>query len=298
VSPDVVTVPPPRPAKPEPTVDPDVLRTAAAPVLAALGLSKAEIRVESYGSQGAVTADPVVDGLPTSGYQTRIEITADGSVLGASGYLAEPASGPSYPLISAKAAFEALAALPQPLSPECEGCPTPVPAKVTGARLGLQLTALQEGAAALLPAWLFAVEDWPMPLAQNAVVERYLERPGAPSAPPTGERQSVGFDAVYPTDDPKTVIVQYGDSGSCPREGVTHVVKESAESVVVMLEAAAQPADQACTSDYRQVLVKVALQAPLGTRTVLDASRGEEVTVDRSCSRPMGNPPPPKDCVR
>ena len=294
VNPDIAVAPPPLPPQPEPTLDPEVLRTAARPILAALGLAKAAIGVESYGSQGSVTADPVVDGLPTWGYQTRIEITADGSVLSASGYLGVPAAGASYPLISAKAAFEALSTLAQQ---QCDGCPESVPAKVTGARLGLQLTALQGGDAILLPAWLFAVEDWPMPLPQNAVVERYVERPGEPSPPPTGERQSFGFDAAYPTDDTTTIIVQYGDSGSCPREQVTHVAKESAESVVVLLEAATQPAEQACTSDYRQVLVPVELQAPLGTRTLLDASRGEAVNVDRSCARPMGNPPPPKDCV-
>jgi hypothetical protein len=287
-----------------PTLDPAVLRKAANPVLTALGLADASVHVEPY---GAVTADPVVDGLPTFGYATRLEFDAGGRLVGGNGFLGRPERGASYPLVSAAAALATLTS-PQPQlgAPTCEGCPVPPPAVVTGAVLGLAWTPLVDEGAALLPAWLFTVTDWPMPLVQVAVQPRYLESPAPEptslpaSVPPPvpGARAPLGFDAAYPSDNPKEVVVQYGDSGSCPHAHVTAAVKESADSVVVILEADAQPSEQACTADYRQMLVTVPLQQALGSRQVIDASRGEPVPVDRSCTRPFPQPPPTKDCTR
>jgi hypothetical protein len=214
--------------------------------------------------------------------------------------------------MSAKAAFDALPELPQPMFAcvNAKDCPTRAPAKVTGAELGLQLTALADDEASLLPAWLFTIADWPAPLAQPAIEPRFLTFrsaepvplasdqpvPPEPAPAPSAARSDFSFDTVFLSDDPKTVIVQYGDSGSCPHTHVTHLAKESADSVVVMLEGDTQPADQACTADYRQMLVSVTLQSPLGNRKVIDAASGKPVTVDRSCARPMGEPVPPKSC--
>ena len=113
---------------------------------------------------------------------------------------------------------------------------------------------------------------------------------------PSASRASFGFDAAFPSDDPNVVIVQYGDSGSCPHANVTHVAKESSDSIVVVLEGDAMSTKQACTDDYRQMLVTVKLAAPLGDRKVIDGSRGTPVTVDRTCARPMGQPSPPSTC--
>jgi hypothetical protein len=183
---------------------------------------------------------------------------------------------------------------------------------VTGAHLGLAFTGLDDEQAALLPVWLFDVEGWTTPLVQSAVEPRFLTSAQGPTEDPAGKvdpglvdpppapvgpRSSFGFDTAYPTDDPKQVIVQYGDSGSCPHTGVTHLVKESADAVVVTLEGDGQPPDRACTADYRQMLVTVDLGAALGHRTVIDGSRGTEVAVDRSCHHPMAEPAPPKDCT-
>lgn len=297
-------------------VDVDAARDAARTVLARLGLKDADISVDGGAERDAfVRADPRVDGLPTSGYSTYLQLDAEDRVVSGSGYLAWPEAGESYQLISAREAFDALPEPPRPMM-ACQvetDCPEPAPAEVTGAELGLQLTALADERAALLPAWLFTVKDWPIPLAQAAIEPRFLAPPKAdpprsdqptrvdpvPIDPgPTGERSLFGFDSVFPADDPKSVVVQYGDSGSCPHTNVTHAVKESADSVVVLLEGDAQPTDQICTSDYRQMLVTVVLQEPLGKRTVIDGSRGEPVALDRTCSRPMGAPAAQKDCKR
>lgn len=297
----------PQPASPQPRVDLGSARRAADAALAALGLRDVDRSVERAGRHAFVAADPRVAGLPTFGFGTRLELDPNGAVVGGAGYLARPTDGASYPLVSAKAAFAALPELPRPLMacPIGTPCPEPAPSHVTGARLGLALTALTDGQATLLPAWLFTVQGWSTPLAAPAVEPGFLTRPPtappsehpAPTEPgPTG-RAMLAFDSAFPADDPRTVIVQYGNSSGCPHQAVTHAVKESADSVVVLLEADAQPGERACTSDYRQMLVTVRLRSPLDSRTVVDGSRGTPVPVDRSCARPMGGPPVPKRTV-
>ena len=295
--------PAPLPVAEPPPVDPAVVRRAAAPVLAALGLADAYLRIETYGGQGAAIVDPLVDGLPTAGFTTRVEVDARGTVLSGSGFLGDPTNGPSYPLLTAQAGFAALPEQPRPLAPDCLSCPPPAPAEVTGARLGLQWTELDERAATLLPAWLFTVKGWPMPLPQTAMQPRFLapvtEPPvtSPPVDPPsTGTRAPLRFDAAYPSDDPDVVIVQYGDSSSCPHKGVTQQAKESADTVVVLLEADAPTAGQICTDDYRQMLVTVRLDAPLAGRAVISGADARPVAGDRSCARPMRQPPAPKGC--
>ncbi len=142
----------------------------------------------------------------------------------------------------------------------------------------------------------------PEPSATAAPAPRSPQQPAPPppaprpSPEPTGARAAFSFDAAYGTDEPYEVVVQYGDSSSCPHARVTHLVSESADEVVVTLEADAQDPGRACTADYRQRLVPVQLQQPLGRRVVVDGSRREQVPVDRSCRRPFAEPPPPKDC--
>lgn len=296
----------PRPPPPPSVAPVDVpaAREAALAILDALGQQGANLTVDGGGERDVFArADPRIAGRPTSGYPTYLEIDAEIQVVSGSGYLGRPADGPSYPIVSAADAFDNLPELPRPmmLCPANADCPQPVPAKVTGAELGLQLTALADEQAALLPAWLFTVEGWPMALAQPAVEPRFLQLPEQQPAPPAQAdpakpRSWFAFDAVFATDEPNVIIVQYGDSGSCPHTNVQSLVKESSDSVVVTLEADGQP-DQPCTDDYRQQLVTVTLASPLGDRTVIDGSRGDPVAVDRTCPRPMGQPPAPKDCT-
>ncbi|MDT7572152.1 MAG: hypothetical protein QOE05_2326 [Actinomycetota bacterium] len=312
----------PAPPSPGPTADVEAARRTAKVVLNDLGLGDAVVSVQGAGEHVFVQADPRVDGLRTWGYATQLEIDADNNVVGGNGYLGQASSGASYPLISAKQAFDDLPEQPRTmmLCPQTIGsepaCPEPVPAKVTGAELGLQLTALADEDAALLPAWLFTVETWPMPLAQPAIEPRFLQLPepvkvdpglvdpgqvdpvppAEPPVPPSASRRAFSFDAAFPTDEPNVIVVQYGDSGSCPHTNVTPTLKESVDSIVVVLEGDAQSTKQACTDDYRQQLVTLKLGAPLGDRKVIDGSRGEPVAVDHTCARPMGQPAAPKSC--
>jgi hypothetical protein len=260
------------------------------------------------GEHAVVQAAPKVSGLRTTGYDTTLEVDAGGRVVGGNGFLARPTDGPSYPLVSARAAFDALPVPPMPMMPCQEGaqCATPAPMDVTGAHLGLTFTGLDGDDAALLPVWVFDVDGWTGPLIQTAVEQRFLSTQQQPPPaktdpglidPAPAARSSFGFDAAYPTDEAKQVIVQYGDSGSCPRTHVAQQVKETASSVIVVLDADTQPPDRACTADYRQMLVTISLASPLGNRTIIDGSRDEPVAVDRHCARPMTQPAPPKDCV-
>jgi hypothetical protein len=282
-------------------------------VFTKLGLSDADVAVQPAGEQAWVQAEPRVDGLRTIGYATQLQIDAVLTVVGGYGYLGDPTDGASYPIVSAKTAFKALPGLPRPmfLCPANARCPQAAPVRVTGAELGLQLTSLADDNAALLPAWLFTTDNWPTFLPQLAIEPRFLDLPKpvtidpgikpvppapGPNVDPGAAHAAFSFDAAFPSDDPNVVIVQYGDSSSCPHANVTHDVKESADSVTVFLQADAFPPDQVCTDDYRQQLVTLSLQAPLGDRKVIDGSRDEAVAVDRTCARPMGQPGAPKGC--
>ena len=108
------------------------------------------------------------------------------------------------------------------------------------------------------------------------------DRPATGPAP--GARQSFAFDAAYADADPRVLVVRYGDSGSCPSEAVRHDVVEQPDRIVVTLTRAPQT-DQPCTSDYRAILVRVALTGPLGSRDVVDGTRNTPAPIS------TGQPP-------
>ena len=111
---------------------------------------------------------------------------------------------------------------------------------------------------------------------------------GSGSGPPSlGNREAFAFDAAYADADPKVLVVQYGDSGSCPSEAVRHDVAERPGRVVVTLTRTPMPTDRACTADYQIKLVRIALTAPLGSRKVIDGSRTVPVPVTTN-SPPFG----------
>ncbi|KUJ54524.1 hypothetical protein ACZ90_66075 [Streptomyces albus subsp. albus] len=106
-------------------------KRAAAPVLRELGLTGARLDAgQRLGATRMVTADPVVGGLPTYGWQTNLQIGADGQLVGGSGMLARPTPTADYPLISAGEALKQLngAGGPAPLPKGTTLCATPVPA--------------------------------------------------------------------------------------------------------------------------------------------------------------------------
>lgn len=188
--------PEPAPEPTDPAMTEAQAREAAAPVFDAVDLRVDDARVSVTPWGASVWLDPVVHGLRTSGYTTRVELGRDRQVTYAAGFLGEPTRGDSYPLVSARAAFDRL---PAPattelcaVGPNGQGCQSPPKPEVTGAELGLLLQQTSEGDQVLVPAWLFAVKGWPDPLGQVAVSDQYLgegdpDQSGKPSdVPATG----------------------------------------------------------------------------------------------------------------
>lgn len=199
-------------------------KKAAAPVLAAVGQQDAEVATaEPFGALRTLTAEPVVGGLPTAGWQTSLQIAGDGQVTGGNGYLVEPGEGHTYPVITADAALKELnkpggdtrdepavapacaSAVPyekdtgpdRPVAGKVDPCMGKVePTKVRGAEFGLSAQSV-EGRPVLVPSWLFEVTgDSPTPFhggepgaivwPQLAVAPEYVTS-ADPSTPPVPE---------------------------------------------------------------------------------------------------------------
>jgi hypothetical protein len=177
--------PPPTPiASPAPEpMSKDAVRAAAKPVFDALGLGLAEARVEGSPYGGSVTLTRTVGGLEAYGLQTSVQVDRDGKVQNANGWLGTPARGDTYPLVTAQDAYDRLppmmTAMLCPVGPDGKGCGVPQPTEITGAHLGLMLSALVDGGQALVPAWLFEVKGWTEPLPVVAVQPKYLPEPSA-----------------------------------------------------------------------------------------------------------------------
>lgn len=310
------TTPLPIPPKEVQLTDSQAL-AATATIRGALGLSDAPARVEGL----RVVIEPRAGGLPTNGMATLLQLSGNARLVSATGWLSTGRDGDVYPLRSARKAFDDIPVFAIGAPCDASGCPQG-PA-VTGARLGLSRVTLDKGAAALVPAWLFTVQDSPVPLVALAVADRYLsgpgpanDEPGTPSAepgaepgarpgvtepgsdgsitpPPTeagkpaapGDRQAFGFDAAYAGTDPKVLVIRYGDSGSCPSLAVRHNVVQRPDRVVVTLTRTPMVPDQACSSDYGARLVRISLSAPLHGGEVFDGSRQEPVPIS------TGSPP-------
>jgi hypothetical protein len=99
-----------------------------------------------------------------------------------------------------------------------------------------------------------------------------------PSPAPHEGRVAVSFTEAFRTARADQVTVRYYEDG-CGWQHVTHAVKESADNVVVLLEADQRPADQVCTEIAKAVDVVVDLQAALGHRTLTDGATGNTVSV-------------------
>ena len=168
-----------------PSVSEAQARRVAGPLLALLGLSGATYTGDP--SMRWVSADPSVGGLATTGFPTEVVVGPGGSV-SAGGWLAPVehalrAVG-TYPLRSARQAFDGLALLPVP-EIAClagERCPANVPVVVTGARYAL-MAAWEDGTDPLLvPAWSFQVAGGGAGPIQGALSPAYVAAPH----PPTG----------------------------------------------------------------------------------------------------------------
>lgn len=277
-----------------PAVAASVVRAAASAALAALGLSGGTVTTNGYG--GSVTVTRRVGGLETVGLTTRVDVDRKGVVLSANGWLGNASKADSYPLVSARNAFDALPQLRRlamcPVGPDGKGCPLPAAIKVTGAHLGLSLQALTGTGQVLVPSWLFDVKGSAEPLAAVAVQRQFLggdeptKEPGTGSAEPLPDpgasgpataRATFGFDLAKAGASAQVLVLGYSDSSSCPHANVAPLVKESTDTVYVELEADARPTGIACTANAVAKTVDVSLQSPLAGRKVIDLTDGKAV---------------------
>ncbi|MDP9241047.1 MAG: hypothetical protein M3O55_10515 [Actinomycetota bacterium] len=176
---------------------------AATKVLTALGQPAADLRTNGYGGVVQVGAPRRVAGKEAVDLGTVLVIGGDDRVQSGAGWLgAAPKAGPSYPLIGAAEAFKRLQVQMGPLSMDCpSGCPMPATGageqKITGARLGLMISADERGSL-LVPAWLFTMARQAQPIPVIAVDSRYLGRIPRPIIPSSGIAVPNGRQASLP----------------------------------------------------------------------------------------------------
>lgn len=185
-------VPAPRPV-PEPSPPPQPsdaeARAVAQHVFDAVGVTGPVTFHDGWLGKEVVVA-PVVAGLPTLGFETRVTVDVEGAILYAAGFLGGTEDGATYPLLAPRAAVErggsygGVRPMIDIACPEEEPCPTPEPRVATGLRLGLMLNGSYDGTETFLaPAWLLTYEssDWPEPVL--ALPDRFLEQPPAVDQP-------------------------------------------------------------------------------------------------------------------
>ncbi|MFD3548917.1 hypothetical protein ACFWUW_25475 [Streptomyces sp. NPDC058655] len=277
-------------------VSEEAAKAAAAPVLAAAGQAgaKSDARLVQ-GSVRVVSADPVVGGLPTQGWSTKVGVGADSSVVSGSGELKAPVRAAEQPVVGAVEALARLnarsggsdgtgpapsaCATTVPLEPDapagatdtapCKAEPRPVkPPRtetVKGAVLGL-VPGTVEGSRGLVPAWHFEVagrDGGP----GRTVTEPADARESTPG--PKDGRTVPGFS--YAEADRKLTVNFWGSPCS------TYAVeaREQAGSVLVKVTDTPSKPGQACIMIAQEMSLTATLQQPLGDRKVLDATTGK-----------------------
>ncbi|MFE6911575.1 hypothetical protein [Streptomyces erythrochromogenes] len=278
-------------------VSEEAAKAAAAPVLKALGQDGAALDARlTQGAVRVVTADPVVGGLPTQGWSTKVSVGADGSVVGGNGELKAPAKAAEQQVVGAVEALARLNARSNGSgggAPEPSGCasavplaadtaagaaetvpcnPEPRPMKpprtetVKGAVLGLAPGTV-DGARGLVPAWLFEVAG------QGGAPGHTVAEPASAKegTPAPGGRTVPGFS--YKEAD-RTLTVNFWGS-ACSTYAVE--AREQAESVMVKITDTPNKPGQACIMLAEEKSQTVTLKEPLGDRKVLDATTGKEL---------------------
>ncbi|MEU1825719.1 hypothetical protein ABZ502_25210 [Streptomyces abikoensis] len=304
---------PPDPAASQP-VSEDKAKSVAAPGLKALGLEGARTDAgKTYGAVRIVTADPVVDSLPTYGWQTSLRVGSDAQLVGGSGRLLVPAKGASYPLLSADRALAELNKVPAPGTPAVGGCATPVPYKddatapcegkpggkpdakpdgpatvtVRGAVPGLSAQSVG-GRPALVPSWLFTA-DLPgggkgdtVTIAQPAVDPRFIARqsappPGSPGTTPGSGPAKSGVMRVesYTATDGGRKLVLHFWGGVCSDYAASK--EESGAAVTVKVTGTEKEPGRYCVMMLKHFDTTVSLDRPLDDRKVVDLGSGETV---------------------
>ncbi|MCX5396564.1 hypothetical protein [Streptomyces sp. NBC_00102] len=278
-------------------VSPAAARAAARPALGALGLGDASLTDGGpLGALRVVTADPVVDGLPTHGWSTDVQVGPDGAVSGASGRLlptppAVPAA--AYPVVDARTALTSLNAARE-TEPACatavpldgteggaaKGGPQCVPSSgriapprtmtVEKAVFGLSAQLVDERPA-LVPSWLFTVRPETggavSTVAQVAVSPAYLRAPSA-------SRPARGVTPISYTERGRTLEVTFW-GGVCGTYSAK--AQESRTQVRVTITEPRPEPGTACVAVAKEQTLPVTLDAPLAGRTVVETASGRTV---------------------
>ncbi|MFE3069781.1 hypothetical protein [Streptomyces sp. NPDC059247] len=318
-------------------------RAAAAPVLKALGQGGAKITANRVvdGSLRLVSADPVVDGLPTTGWSTGLHIGRDGRPVSGSGMLKKPVGDGGHPVIVAE---EALAALnedtrnpgpvgtdpcpagaprggdgagkpggpggaggtggsgggdrvdgagkpdvgatvggdggiaPEPPCRKVAGTTPPREVPVTGAEFVLAARDVA-GERLLVPSWLFTadpVDGPPYTVVREAVALEPVARSEKPSIAPTppadGTAPARRVESYRAEDGGRKLMVSFW-GGVCSTYTVT--AEEHPERVTVRI--AEKSTGRVCVALAQEFTRTVTLDAPLGSRQVVDSASGEAV---------------------
>ncbi|MEV6160395.1 hypothetical protein AB0L71_00420 [Streptomyces sp. NPDC052052] len=278
-------------------------KAAAAPVLKAVGQDDAALDARQLmGSVRVVNADPVVDGLPTYGWATGVQIGPDGDVVGGSGQLKGLAKGDVYPVIGAAEALKQLNAAQPPGGGNIGGCADPVPAgdgsvsplyrcaeqtgveprttTVTVDRAVFGLGARYvDGKQMLVPSWIFTVRPGADgsgdTLTQVAVDPAYLTKDApATKSPDSGGTTRTGRTILSYSTEGRTLSVTFW-GGVCPAYAAS--AAEDGQTVRVTLTESAPSAKKTCITIAKQLTRTVTLEAPLGERKVVDAASGNAV---------------------
>ncbi|MFD7031192.1 hypothetical protein ACFWAR_24480 [Streptomyces sp. NPDC059917] len=276
-------------------VSEEAAKAAAAPLLAAAGQQGAKLDARQLqGSVRVVTADPVVGGLPTQGWQSTVSVGADGQVVAAGGELKAPVKSGEQQVVGAQEALDRLnaASAPgpgtgpsgcatsvplEPVAPIAPGetppCnPEPRPMKpprtetVRTAVLGLAAGTV-DGARGLVPAWLFEVAG------TGGGAGRTVAQPAARDAAPAPRpgRTVPGFS--YSAADRKLTVNFWG--GACSAYAAE--ARESADAVTVKITDTPTNPGGACIMLAKDMSVSVTLEQPLGARKVVDGTTGKEL---------------------
>ncbi|MFB7188582.1 hypothetical protein ACFCZT_25450 [Streptomyces sp. NPDC056230] len=285
-------------------------RAAAAPVLKAVGQDDAALDARQLmGSVRVVNADPVVDGLPTHGWSTGIQVGSDGEVVGGSGQLKALEKGDSYPVISAGEALKQLNAATSRTDGRADigGCATPVPLQEgvplqdglkspqvhCGTRTGAErptttvtvdkavfgLTAQYvAGKQTLVPSWFFSVRPATggtgRTVSQIAVDPAYLKEAPSATTPPPGDTEKTSRQILSYSADGRTLSVTFW-GGACST--YTASASEEGKTVRVTVAESKPAGKKLCVMIAEELTRTVTLDAPLGDRTVVDAASGGDV---------------------
>lgn len=279
-------------------VSEEAAKAAAVPVLKAAGQGDAALNAgQQRGDIRMVHADPRIDGLPTYGWSTGVQVGPDGKVTGGSGHLKALEKGDVYPTVGADEALRQLNAAsrgkgdadrdiggcatpvphqgePKPTDPQCvpsNGKRAPVERTVEDAVFGLALNHV-DGRQTLVPSWLFTVRQAPgspeSTVTQVAVDPKFIEKPDTPTTP-SGDRKVTSYSA-----DGRTLEVTFW-GGVCST--YTASAQESAGQVRITVTEKSLKEKMVCVLIAKELTRTVTLEKPLGDRTVIDAASGGAV---------------------